>query len=177
MSRCLLVTLASLVLVSVTSAPVSGADHIPRLRTTDRHIRALLDAGLAHSPLLRALVQRLASGDVVVYLQCARLSPRLDGQLTFVSAAGGFRYVVVHLALDRPWHRQIAALGHELQHAVEIAEQPDIIDHAALARAFTRIGFARLPRQHGVRSFDTLAAMAVGERVRRDLAQSSATEE
>jgi hypothetical protein len=177
MSRYLLVTFVSFVFALVTARPLSGADHVPRLRTTDPHIRAVLEAGLAHSPSLRALVHRLAGGDVVVYLRGAQLSPRLDGQLTFVSAAGGFRYVVVHLAADRPWHRQIAALGHELQHAVEIAEHPDIIDHAALARAYTRIGFPRVPRQHAVRSFDTLAAIAAGEQIRRELARSSAAEE
>jgi hypothetical protein len=177
MSRYLRVTLVCFVFALVTVAPVSGGDHIPRLRTIDRHIRALLDAGLGRSPSLRALVQRLAGGNVVVYLKCAQLSSRLDGQLTFVSAAGGFRYVVVHLASDRPWHRQIAALGHELQHAVEIAELPEIVDHAALARAYSRIGFARVPGQHAVRSFDTLAAIAAGEQVRRELAQSLAAEE
>ena len=177
MTRCLFVTLVSLMFALVTVAAVPGAGEIPRLRTSDRHIRALLAEGLAHSPSLRALVNRLAAGDVVVYLKCAQLSSRLDGQLTFVSAAGGFRYVLVHLAMDRPWYRQIATLGHELQHAVEIAEQPDIIDQAALARAYTRIGFARVPRQHAVRSFDTLAAIAAGEQVRRELAQSSAAEE
>ena len=174
MTRCLLVTLVSFVITLVIVEAVPGADRIPRVRTNERHIRGLLDEGLAHSPSLRALVNRLAAGDVVVYLRCARLSSRLDGQLTFVSAAGGFRYVLVHLAIDRPWHRQIATLGHELQHAVEIAEQPDIVDQATLARAYTRIGFARAPQHHAARSFDTVAAIAAGEQVRRELAQASA---
>ena len=177
MMRCLLVTLASFVFALVTVATVYGGDRIPRLRTTDRHMRALLKEGLAHSASLRALVNRLAAGNVVVYLRCAQLSPRLDGQLTFVSAAGGFRYLVVHVAMDRPWYRRIVTLGHELQHAVEIADDPDIIDQAALARAYTRIGFARVPGQHAARSFDTLAAIAVGEQVRRELARSSPAEE
>ena len=142
MMRFLLVTLLSLMSAMVTVAAI-GRDDIPRVRTIDRQIRALLDEGLAHSPSLRALVGRLARGDVVVYLRCARLSSRLDGQLTFVSAAGGFRYVLVHLAIDRPWARQIATLGHELQHAVEIAERPDVVDQAALARAYTHIGFVQ----------------------------------
>ena len=177
MTRCLLVTLMSFLFAVVSVAALAGGDDIPRLRTTDRHIRALLAAGLAHSPSLRALANRLAAGDVVVYLRCAPLAAQLDGQLTFVSAAGGFRYVLVRLALGRPWHRQIATLGHELQHALEIAERPDIIDQAALARAYARIGFARPPRQHASRSFDTLAAIAAGEQVRRELAHSSAADE
>jgi hypothetical protein len=176
MMRFLLVTLLSFMSAMVTVAAI-GRDDIPRVRTTDRQIRALLDEGLAHSPSLRALVGRLARGDVVVYLRCARLSPRLDGQLTFVSAAGGFRYVLVHLALDRPWARQIATLGHELQHAVEIAEQPDVVDQAALARAYTRIGFVRPAGQHGHKSFDTMAAIFAGEQVRREILRSSTAEE
>jgi hypothetical protein len=177
MTRFLSVLLVSSVLLQSANAAADAAADIPRLRTTDPRIRALLAEGVARSALLRALVDRLTRGDVVVYLRCAVLPARLDGQLTFVSAAGGFRYVVVHLAPDRPWHRTIATLGHELQHAVEIVEQPDIVDRAAFARVYTRIGFTRPPRQHGGRSFDTLAAILAGEQVRRELARSSSGED
>ena len=62
MMRCLLVTLLSFMPAMIGVAAL-GRDDIPRLRTTDRHIRALLDEGLAHSPSLRALVDRLARGE------------------------------------------------------------------------------------------------------------------
>jgi len=165
-----------LVLVLVAGAPASAAD-IPRLRIVDRHVRALLHEGLARSPSLRALVERLARGDVVVYLRCEPLPPNLEGRLTFVSAVGGFRYVLVHLAPDRPHLRRIGALGHELQHAVEIAERPDIVDQASLGRAYAGFGFERRAAFYGVTAFDTVAAVDAGDQIRREITRSAAGDE
>jgi hypothetical protein len=68
------------------------------------------------------------------------------------------------VAWDLPALRKIAALGHELQHAVEIADQPDVVDPASLALAYGRIGSER-----GLRSteplFDTDAAVAAGQQI------------
>jgi hypothetical protein len=167
-----------LFLVSL-AAPAAGGgiDDPPRLRIVDRQLRALLEAGVARSPSLRALVERLASSDVVVYLRCAALPPHLDGRLTFVSAVGGFRYVLVHIAAERSALRKIAALGHELQHAVEIAAHPEIVDHRSLARAYAAFGFERRAEYYAATAFDTLAAMAAGEQVRREITHSPAEDE
>jgi hypothetical protein len=59
---------------------------------------------------------------------------------------------------------QIAALGHELRHAVEIADAPVIINDASLAAEYARIGFA----SHGVRKgsgYESRAAIDAGQRV------------
>ena len=183
MPRVLPVLLGSFVflLATVAAATTPAADDVaddvlPRLRTTDRRIRALLDDGVARSPSLRALVARLAGRDVVVYLRCGTLPAGLDGQLTFVSAAGGFRYVVVRLAFALPPQRTIATLGHELQHAVEIADHPDIVDQASLARAYARIGFR--PRTgRAVTAFDTQAAIAAGVQIGREIKRSAAADD
>jgi len=165
------------VLALVAGAPAAAGD-IPRLRTVDRHVRALLHEGLARSPSLRALVERLARGDVVVYLRCGPLPAHLEGRLTFVSAVGGFRYVIVHLAPDRPYLRRLGALGHELQHAVEIAERPDIVDQASLARAYAGFGFVRRGAAlYGVTAFDTVAAVDAGDQIRREITRSVAGNE
>ncbi len=176
MMRVFRVLLGSFVFLLATIAPAGAADAVPRLRTSDRRIRALLDDGLVHSPSLRALVARLAAGDVVVYLRCATLPAGLAGQLTFVSAAGGFRYVVVRLAFALPSQRAVATLGHELQHAVEIADHPDIVDQASLARAYARIGFEQ-PARRAVTAFDTQAAIAVGDQIERELKGSAAEDD
>src|SRR5262245_831054 len=69
------------------------------IRTTDDRLRRLLDVGMRGSPTFRALVKRLLASDVVVYLWCnGTKSAALDGRLTFLSAAGGLRYLVVQLA-------------------------------------------------------------------------------
>ena len=64
-----------------------------------------------------------------------------DGRLTFISAVGGYRYVHVRVARLAAADVQIALIGHELQHAVEIADAPDVVDRPSLAREYQRIGF------------------------------------
>jgi hypothetical protein len=169
------VTFLLVFLLLVTPSMPIAAESIPEsprrhIRTTDRRLRVLLEDGLRLSPTLRALVARLQASDVVVYLRCDGAMDRADGRLTFVSAAGGYRYVVVRMAhLAR--ERQIAIMAHELQHAVEIAEEPAIVDGPSLVREYHRIGFvndsAALP---GI-AFDTHAAVRVGKQVRKELDQ------
>ena len=123
------------------SAPGDALTREPRIRTTDARMRRLLDEAVFASPSLRALVERIQHSDVVLYVQCERYpASRVAGRLTFVSAAGGVRYEVVRLARLESRAQQIALLAHELQHAVEIADTPAIIDGASLAREYQRLG-------------------------------------
>jgi hypothetical protein len=162
-----------LLLLFVTVVHPLRADDIdeepkPRLRATDADTQALVLRGLAESPSLRALVDRLEQTDVVVYLKCGRLRGGVDGQLTFVSAVGGFRYVIVQIAWHLPMQRRIATLGHEVQHALEIAAHPSIVDQGSMKEAYSRIGFERDHPNRGA-AFDTEAAVRVGERIWKEL--------
>jgi hypothetical protein len=151
------------------------ADRQARVRTTDRQLRGLLEEGMRESATLRALVDRLNTSDVVVYLQCDRAPPAgIDGRLTFVSNVGGFRYVVVRVGWRLGRDRQIAIVAHELQHAVEIAETPSIVDAASLAREYHRIGFVKSHAYADGVAFDTRAAMQAGAQVMRELTAAGA---
>jgi hypothetical protein len=61
----------------------------------------------------------------------------------------------------------VAILGHELQHAVEVANAPWVVDEASLAEEYRRIGFPS-HADHGM-SFESRAAIDAGQRVLRDL--------
>jgi hypothetical protein len=161
---CLLIATPSL---SMAAEPIAENPRRPPIRSTDRRLRALLDEGLRTSPTLRALVARLYASDVVVYLQCdGPAGP--DGRLTFLSSVGGYRYLVVRVSrLARM--QQIAMMAHELQHAVEIAETPAIVDGASLVREYRRIGYENPWSQLPGVSFDTKAAVRAGEQVLREL--------
>jgi hypothetical protein len=169
MLLCLTVATPSL---SIAAESIAEAPRRSSIRSTDRRLRSLLEQGVRMSPTLRALVARLHASDVVVYLQCDGPSGP-DGRLTFLSMAGGYRYVVVRMArLSRA--QQIAMMAHELQHAVEIAETPAIVDGPSLVREYRRIGYENPSRQLPGVSFDTQAAIRAGERVLRELTQDSA---
>jgi hypothetical protein len=150
---------------------VTLSERQERVRTTDRRLRRLLDEGARASPTFRALIDRLNASDVVVYVECAGTHglPRVEGRLLFVATAGGFRYVVLQVAWLAPRHRQLAILAHELQHAVEIAETPSIVDASSLAREYVRFGRVSRRPDSGSVAFDTLAAVQAGAQVLREL--------
>jgi hypothetical protein len=129
----------------------------------------MVRAGRDESPSFRALLDQLEKTDVVVYVQCARLPRHLSGELTFLSAAGGIRYLMVRLAWDQIVARKIAILGHELQHALEVAANPDIVSAGTMALAYERFGFKRRRALDRV-DFDTVAAIDTGIAIWRELA-------
>lgn len=153
-------------------APGAGAGEndlpVPHIRTTDARLRALIDEAADASPTVRALIARIATSDVVVYVACEHdLRIRATGRLNFVTAAGGVRYVIIHLKPRPSRVKAIGTLAHELQHAVEIADNPSIVDETSLAREYERIGY-RSHSEHG-QAFDTKEAVEVGRRVLEEL--------
>ena len=140
----------------------------PHIRTTSPDLRALVREGAQRSATFRSLVTRLEQSDVVVYLEYDRRSMvDVRGFLTFISSAGGRRYVRVKIEWQLPREPQLAILGHELQHAVEISEAPDVVDDESLLRFYSRVG----THWHvgARRCFDTRAAVAMGGQVLREI--------
>jgi hypothetical protein len=151
--------------------PVTVITDDTHVRAAARDLRTLIDDGVRRSPTIRALVDRLDRSDVIVYVRVRDL-PRvqLDGRLSFLAACGGRRYLVVELSSARPRDVQLATLGHELRHAVEIADAPNVTDSRTLAGFFARIGTNRgaWPEQ----AFETAGAVSAGRQAHHDLVAS-----
>src|SRR3954469_4456535 len=81
-----------------------------QVRTTDVRISAAMATGLRASATFRDLVDRINASDVVVYVTAGAgdLPSGLDGQLTFVCAAGGVRYVLVRVNSQLPASRLVS---------------------------------------------------------------------
>ena len=150
-------------LLSLTVLEPSRLTHV---RPETPVMRRLVTTGAARSPTLRSLMARLERSDVVAYVaEDESFRPKLDGRLAFLGSGGGTRYVRILIATRAQESRNIATLAHELQHAVEIAERPSIVDQDSMARAYARIG-------HGTpakRVFDTVQAIEIGHRVWREV--------
>jgi len=147
---------------SASEVPAS----IPRLRPLGGRAAEMLERGTAQSPTFWDLVARLGQSDVVVYVEIA---PRRPG-----SPAGATRFVTVstdlrflHVTLDRelPPRALVALLGHELQHALEVAEAPGIRDVATFRQYYEGFGLHACDG----RRFDSNAAREAGRRVRQEL--------
>lgn len=162
------------VLVLVSSL---AAGELPRdgghVRTVDTRLQSEINEGLARSAFFRDLVARLDASDVIVYAQSqCGMSPRIFGRLAFMGTGGGRRYVHVLISCALSDDEQIAALGHELRHALEIAEAPSVVDAVSLGEEYARIGFA----SHGVArgtGFESRAAINAAHQVWAELSRSA----
>jgi hypothetical protein len=144
----------------------------PRVRPADARSAAIVLEGLRRSETFRAIVEALEQHDVIVYVQIQQaLKGRLAGALTWLCATQRFRYVRVGLSPGLISEVAISTLGHELQHALEIASQPSVVDVKSLTAHYRQIGISMHFHDNG---WDTEAARQIGDEVRRDLAATSA---
>ena len=139
-----------------------------RLRPQDPRLADLLQAGVARSATFRTLVNRLESGNVIVYLSLSQtLRPGVAGKLTWMTKAGNFRYLRATIKLEQTANQMIATLAHELQHALEVSADLDVTDQRSMLALYKRIG---RPSHSGLaESWDTEAAQDTGLQVRREL--------
>jgi hypothetical protein len=125
----------------------------------------LLDLGCNRSAFFHSLVNAIEESDVIVYVQTANALPAaVDGRLQFAVAAPGARYLRITVRRDLPINRLIGLIGHELMHAVEIARDRAVVNHATLRALFTRIGHS-----NDGAAFDTREAVGAGARVLAEL--------
>ena len=89
-----------------------------------------------------------------------------------MGAAGDRRYVNIRISCTLTQIQQIAALGHELRHGVEIADAHSVVDDASLAAEYQRVGFASRSVRAG-RGYESHAAIEAAARVSEELAHSS----
>jgi hypothetical protein len=154
-------------------APLTEAQARTMMTSPTRHVRGVdlrtrraIDEGLRRSGTFANLVLALNQSDVIVYIETSPGLPvTLSGRLLLISALEGPRYLRIQVAAQSSPVELIALLGHELQHALEVAESPGVRDEASLVALYETIGHAgKKPHQ-----YDTLAARNAGRRVRTEL--------
>jgi len=146
---------------------ISLVTSFAHIRSTQPALRAAIETGVTHSELFRELVDRLDASDVVVHVVYDYdPAPGIAGHLTFAASTGGVRYLRIAIVPRLGGSDLIAILGHELQHAVEIADEPSVVDQVSMAAFYATVG----ERRSGDRcpTFDTAAAVAAGDRIRRE---------
>jgi hypothetical protein len=135
------------------------------VRSQDRAVRQLLKHGFTHSLTFRNLMARLERSDVIVYIQEVGWLPgAIDGRMMMLPNAHGQRYVRIQIKMHGAPDDDVALIGHELQHAIEVAEATGVNDEATLTALYERIG-----THGGLHVYDTLAAREIGRIVKREL--------
>lgn len=176
MRALLAIVLSSLLLASTASAakPDSSRDGGRRIRPQDERTIAMMAAGMVRSASFRALVARVEASDVFVYVGISPLlKSSLAGRLTWMTQAGGFRYLRAVINTELSSDHMISAIAHELQHAVEVIEDAGVADERSLEALYKRIG--KPSNAVAFSAWETVAAQDAGIRVRRELNAPPAT--
>jgi hypothetical protein len=159
--------------VGVVLAAIAAAGEVPMtaqdapcLRPESAAVRALMTRGIERSSTFRDLTNRLSGADVVVYVRFSRCLGNLPGCLMWASAAPGLRRVLIKLdPFGRSPNELTALLAHELQHALEVADAPEIRNLASFQTAFAGRGWK------GAHGYETAQAREITNRVAKELNQ------
>lgn len=146
--------------LAITATYVPSALPTARVRPQGARAAALVAQAADRSPTVRRLLDRLEAGDVIVYVDLRRdLDPGMAACLTWMAATDTRRIVRASIRHNLRTADAIAILAHELEHAVEVLEHPDVRSGDALRAMYARIGHAT---SAGGRHFDTERAIATG---------------
>lgn len=152
----------------VMTAPLKPAKPTwGRTRGLSPTAQALLVEGSRRSSTINALLAELEQSDLIVdvsdVMPGAGSGP--TSYLSFTHYDGASRYVLIRIdRLRLSSHERIIWLGHELQHALEVAAAPEVRDSAGLAQLLRRIGWESVQNR-----FETLEASMTGNRVRSEI--------
>lgn len=149
--------------------PMTPAAESPRVRILDPHWRVLIDAGCGESATLRRLFSELEGSDTIVHIVKAPPDERRSAAaLQFVVSSGGMRFLRIRVAAGLPDRVTLSLVGHELQHALEVAREPSVIDQDTFVQFYRRVGIA-IEDRHAHPSYDTVEAREVQRRVASEL--------
>jgi len=144
----------------------------PRVRPNDARSATVLLQAIQRSATVRLMVDRLEAQDVIAYVEMQpTLRRQLAGRMVFLGATQSFRYVRISLNPELGTDALVSVLGHELQHALEVASSPSIVDESSLEAYYRKHGISVRAHSSG---WDTQAARDAGDLVRKELATSPA---
>ncbi len=134
------------------------------VRPIDARAAAVLARAIDRSPLVRDLIERLSATNVIIHFDVAHQMPSgAIGMTRFAANRGGYRFLRVSVSAALRDDDAVPLIGHELQHAIEIAES-HVAGAADLKRLMEAIGY----RATGT-MYETDAARAIEMEVRREL--------
>jgi hypothetical protein len=165
-------TVFILMLLSGSNLPQAAPSE--RLRTAELSLARLVERGRNGSATFRQLLERLESGDWIVFLQRGKCPDRATIACVahIVGRFQGQPYLRV--LIDRDWgprDEMIASIAHELQHVHEIITNAARPDTVAVRDAVEAIAESRF-RTGRMVTYETALARRTGRTVFRELRRS-----
>ena len=174
-------TCAMLVTVLVTAATglaagAEGQRTFRHLQTSDGQIASAIEACYRLSPACQRLIDEIEASSTIVYIRPGQCRIGRRGScLMFSAAESGVRYLQIVLDKDLDGECLVAAAAHELQHALEVARAPQVVDLKSLRLLYTRIGFST--HESGMREdWETEEAQRIALVVSKEVRRSQRAE-
>jgi hypothetical protein len=166
------ILLCCVVVLSGLAAPRAAAGQtvpsMPRVRSVDASLAALIHDATEASGTFRRLVETINGTDGIVYVEHGRcghgVKACLATSVTFAGPNRVFRIVVDARKAD--WD-VMGSIGHELQHAIELLGDPSVTNRSAIHYHFMREATHQPATEAG--RFETNAAVDAGDDVRREI--------
>jgi hypothetical protein len=125
--------------------------------------------GERRSRSFRALLAAIQGTDGIVYVVEGECGRGVRACLVMaIARPGPYRLLQVRLDARQRNDETIAKLGHELRHAIEILQEPAIASGSEMYLFYKRFG-----TWVGDATFETPAAVAAGDAIRRELSRTS----
>ncbi|RPJ75254.1 MAG: hypothetical protein EHM24_04625 [Acidobacteria bacterium] len=151
-------------LVLLLAAPAFAGSDDGRVRSLDPESRQLLDSVREQSPTVRRMLARLESSDLITYVRMSPSFGRLRATTRIIGHVPDTRFVLISITSMAAQVDRVLLLGHELQHAVELAEAPWVRDDRGMIEMYERIGW-----RESSNAFETPAAVEAGRAVREEV--------
>jgi hypothetical protein len=166
MDRRTLVVCCLIAFGTQAALPLPASAGAIRSANLDPRLAELLVQGMARSATLRGLIASLEASDVIVHVSFSQSQAR-NGYLAHqITVAGSYRFLRIMLKARLSNREVIPVLAHELQHALEVAQSPQVRDPDGIKALFERIGF---PALESAFVHETEEALRVQRCVRADL--------
>jgi hypothetical protein len=154
------------------AVPALAEEPVTHVHVGDHELKSIMDHGMSGSPTLRQIVAALDAAPIQIFVGCDALMPRsLSGRLNLVSTVGGVRYVRIAIRCSLSSQRQLSYIAHELQHALEIADNSAIADLDSMESYYADYGFST-HMSPSTRTFETDAAIEIQRRVDEEMEEA-----
>jgi hypothetical protein len=164
--RILACALMTALIVGRAGAQTPDKPALPRVRSSDPSVAALIARATEQSATFRGLIAVIDSSDGIVYVERGECGYYVTACLVTVTTAGSHRLLWIKVDTNKTDCDLTASIGHELRHVVEILSDSDVRNGAEMFLYYLRMGRP----QPGVNfRFETTAALEAGIAVKSEI--------
>src|SRR5688572_18991898 len=145
--------------------PVGTADDLP-VRSSDAAIVALIERASNESPSFHSMLHTIGTLHGIVYVDPGDCGHGVRACLVHVMPAGTRRILRVKVDTRKSAIDLMTSIGHELRHTIEVLGDRSVKSGFDLYFFYAREASMRRPG-----TFETYAAIAAGDAVRKELRQ------